>query len=64
MKAVLGEIGVGWVEQADALTVTLPGTLEALPILERCREFLYAFEVLQGTMDDAFLAIIGKEQSL
>lgn len=64
VKAVLGEIGVGWVEQADALTVTLPGTLEALPILERCREFLYAFEVLQGNMDDAFLAIIGKEQSL
>ena len=55
---------VGWEQQADAFTVTLEGTLDALPVLERCREFIYGFEVLQGTMDDAFLEIIGKEQSL
>lgn len=55
---------MGWEQQADAFTVTLEGTLDALPVLERCREFIYGFEVLQGTMDDAFLEIIGKEQSL
>lgn len=64
LEQVLRELEVGWAQQSDALTVILPSTLEALPILERCREYVYAFEVLQGTMDDAFLEIIGKEQSL
>jgi len=64
IAAVLQEMEVGWEQQADAFTVTLEGTLDALPVLERCREFIYGFEVLQGTMDEAFLEIIGKEQSL
>jgi len=36
--------------------------MDALPVVERCREHIFSFEVLQGTMDAAFLEIIGKEQ--
>jgi hypothetical protein len=33
----------------------------ALRILEKCKPHINAFEVLQGTMDDAFIGITGKE---
>ena len=46
---------------ADTVTVPLSSTLDALPIIESCRDFLESFEVVKGTMDDAFIAITGKE---
>jgi len=46
---------------ADTVTVTLPSTLDSLPIIENCREYIESFEVIKGTMDDAFIAITGKE---
>lgn len=48
-------------QHADVLTITIPSTLEALPIIERVRDHIAGFEVLQGTMDDAFIGITGKE---
>jgi len=61
-SAVLRELELNWEQQGDASIVALSGTLDALPILERCGEYIYGFEVLQGTMDDAFLKIIGEER--
>jgi len=42
-------------------TVTLPSTLAALPFLQECSAYIEGFEVLGGTMDDAFIGITGKE---
>ena len=39
------------------ITVELERTLGALPILERLGDLLEGFEVIQGTIDDAFLQI-------
>ncbi len=41
--------------------VTVSSTLAALPLIEACREHITGFEVLMGTMDDAFIGITGKE---
>ena len=41
--------------------VRLPNTMEALPIIDQCRPFMSGFEVLAGTMDDAFIGITGRE---
>lgn len=41
--------------------VTLPSTLAALPVLQECSVHIEGFEVLGGTMDDAFIGITGKE---
>jgi hypothetical protein len=30
--------------------------MDALDIIEQCREFIIGFEVTAGTMDDAFMA--------
>ena len=46
---------------ADQMILRLPSTLAALPIVERCRAYIQGFEVMRGTMDDAFIQITGKE---
>lgn len=45
----------------NGLTVTVSSTMEALPILEKVRDLIDGFEVIQGTMDDVFLAAVGYE---
>lgn len=47
-------------QNADEITVRLPKTMEALDILRQCREYIYSFEVVKGTMDDAFINIVKK----
>lgn len=44
-----------------AYSVVLERTMAALPLLKQCETLIDSFEVIQGTMDDAFLGIIGKE---
>jgi multidrug/hemolysin transport system ATP-binding protein len=46
---------------ANQVVVKIPTTIASLPIIEKCREHISGFEVLNGTMDDAFIAITGKE---
>ena len=43
------------------LVVSLNQTLDSLSILEQCKQYLTSFEVTSGTMDEAFIAITGKE---
>lgn len=59
--AALNEMACAYTQVADQMIVKLKDTLDALPIIEKCRAFIYGFEVLRGTMDDAFIAITGKE---
>ncbi|WP_410771382.1 ABC transporter ATP-binding protein [Fontibacillus sp. BL9] len=46
---------------ADRIVIPLPSTMEALPIIEACKDHIRGFEVTSGTMDDAFIGITGKE---
>lgn len=57
----LDKINVSYTVTADSVTIETDGTMSALPVLDACRDHIYAFEVLKGTMDDAFLAITKKE---
>lgn len=59
--AALNETACAYTQVADQMIVKLPDTMDALPIIEKCRAFIHGFEVLRGTMDDAFIAITGKE---
>lgn len=40
---------------------SLQKTLDALPLLKQCRPYVESFEVLQGSMDEAFINIIHGE---
>ncbi|HAN20741.1 MAG TPA: ABC transporter [Clostridiales bacterium] len=54
-------LGYEYKRVANRISVKLPGTLNAIPIIEACKEHISGFEVLTGTMDDAFISITGKE---
>ncbi len=46
---------------ANRVTLRVANTLAALPILETYKDAITGFTVTTGTMDDAFIAITGKE---
>ena len=61
LAARLKELGLEFSLTADSFTVQIAGSLEALPIIEATKNLIESFEVLKGTMDDAFINITGKE---
>ena len=61
LTAVLEGMGVPYKKAAQGFIVKLNETMEALAILDRCRDNITSFQVLQGTMDDAFIGITGRE---
>ncbi|MPN35562.1 Daunorubicin/doxorubicin resistance ATP-binding protein DrrA [bioreactor metagenome] len=55
------EQNLDYASSLGAFVIKLRSTAEALPILDQCRSLISSFEVLQGSMDDVFLKITGKE---
>jgi len=45
----------------DIFTIKLKSTVDAVPIVTVCKDILTNVEILNGTMDDAFIGITGKE---
>ncbi len=50
-----------YTEISDLIVVNLNATIDAMPILKLLDGAISAFQVLNGTMDDAFIGITGKE---
>ena len=48
-------------EKSNHITITIPDTITAIPILSELSPYINSFEVVHGTMDDAFLNITGKQ---
>ena len=48
-------------EKSNHITITIPDTISAIPILSELSPYMSSFEVVQGTMDDVFLNITGKQ---
>jgi multidrug/hemolysin transport system ATP-binding protein len=61
LSGALAGLGVPFEMAAGRAVVKLKKTMDALPILDACRDFISGFEVAGGTMDDAFIGITGKE---
>ena len=59
--AVLDAKETAYEQVANKVVVPISSTLDSLPIIDKCVRFISGFEVTSGTMDDAFLAITGKE---
>lgn len=51
----LKESEMAYKVKENQVSVSLSDTMQALPLLERFREQIEGFEVVQGTMDDVFL---------
>lgn len=61
LLAHLAALNVPFTTVGDRVAVRLGSTLEALPLLDQLRGDILGFEVLNGTMDDAFIGITGRE---
>lgn len=48
-----------YVKESEII-LTVDNSMQALPVLEMCRDVLDGFEMLQGTMDDVFLNVTGR----
>lgn len=61
VKSILDAKGVKYVEVADLIIIDLDDTMGSLPILKWLEGEIKSLQVLNGTMDDAFIRITGKE---
>ena len=58
---ILTNLGYSYERKVDTITIQLNSTMDALPILENCKDKIRGFQVIEGNMDDAFINITGKE---
>lgn len=61
---LLKEMDIAYKQKENWFSVSLSNTMEALPIVERLKEQISGFEVVQGTMDDVFLNACGGEKDV
>lgn len=61
LKTHLDERKLRYTQHGNLFALPLSDTLEALPILDDCRALLENVEIMNGSMDDAFIGITGKE---
>jgi multidrug/hemolysin transport system ATP-binding protein len=61
VRASLDRLEIRYEVAADQIVIPVPSTLDALPIVNELKEHISGFEVTKGTMDEAFIAITGKE---
>lgn len=61
MEKALSAASLKYRMDGSAYVIDLNSTIDAVPIIEKFKDFMQSFEVLSGTMDDAFISITGKE---
>lgn len=61
LKSKVEADGCNHLVLADTIILEIGSTFEAIPLIEKYRDDSISFEVLKGTMDDAFINITGKE---
>ena len=58
---LLDQLQIRYSKSTDQVIVKVPSSMDTLPIIDQCRDLLEGFEVINGTMEDAFIGITGKE---
>lgn len=61
IKGYLDQTKADYVIKDTLVTINLKNTLEGIPILEDCKQWVTNVEIQNGTMDDAFINITGRE---
>jgi len=61
MTKHLEEAKLSYEKRSNHIHVTIPDSMYGLDVLNRIKENLKSFEVIQGTMDDVFLNITGRD---
>lgn len=61
LKEILKAHQLEYQEKEELISLRIPDSMQAYPILEAVKSAIGGFEVVQGSMDDVFLAVTGKE---
>jgi len=61
LRHIIEDLKLEFTISAGELIIKLTSTMESISILKKCQKYINSFQVLQGTMDDAFIGITGKE---
>lgn len=61
VSEIAGRFGLEYKEKSNHMTIYIPDTISAIPVLAELKSCIAAFEVVQGTMDDVFIEITGKQ---
>ncbi|WP_349947271.1 hypothetical protein ABFV83_01950 [Lacrimispora sp. BS-2] len=61
LRQIMEELKLDFTVSAGEFVVKLPDIMAAIPIAEKCQNYINSFQVLQGTMDEAFIGITGRE---
>lgn len=54
--------GLSYRKKEEYIILTVENSMQALPLLKKYQTLLSGFEMVQGTMDDVFLNITGREE--
>ena len=60
VKNILKNYNLDYKEDTNRLNINIPNSLYSIALLEKIEKHIKSFEVVQGTMEDAFLNITGK----
>lgn len=59
LKIFLKGQNIGFVISGGAFIILIPNTIDALPLVTKAEKLISGFEVISGSMDDAFVKITG-----
>jgi len=60
IQIILAGMSMEYSVNGMVVTIILPDTMASTAILENCKSHIASFQVMQGSMDDAFIGITGK----
>lgn len=61
IEETLMEMKLPFIKRVDTYEIQLNHTLDSLPLIEVLREHILSFEVVKGTLDDAFITMLKGE---
>lgn len=61
VTGIIKNMGFKYKIQGDTVIAKLDSTMQSLPVIEKCKDLIIGFQVIEGSMDDAFINVTGKE---
>lgn len=61
LQSQLVAMNIDYVLIGNEFRIKLSHTIDSFPILEECKPYVASYQVIQGTMDEAFIGIVGRE---
>ena len=61
-RQMLGESQISFTQNGEVIEIMLNSTIDAIPFIERFKDDIANIEIINGTMDDVFLDITGRDE--